>query len=466
MAASMAAMTSPLRVLLAVCLMLIIGLAAAGAPAWGQTPEPVQEPPAIRVDNDAGSDAAIAARLTRIFAQFDALSAVEVGVTEGVVTLDGVVADRADLDQAEAIAGRVEGVVAVRNELVASVQLGERVSPFLEQMNALWRSVLDSGPLVVLSLVIVLVCAGLGWWVASFNRFWRGLTPNPFVGDLLAQLVRAVSLIIGIVLALNLMGATALLGTVLGGAGVLGIAVGFALRDTLENYISSIMLSLRQPFRANDHVVIDSHEGKVVRLTSRATVLMTLDGNHLRIPNMMVFRAVILNYTRNPQRRLDFELGVDAEDDPEAAVKVGVAALADLDFILSDPAPTGIILAVGDSNIILKFTGWIDQKDVDFLKGRSAAIRVAKMAIESSGFSLPEPIYRLRIDQMPDLSRTPPSAHPASPPVARPRAAAPAGDSAEPVQSVRPDDHIDRTIEAERRDSSEENLLSSKRPIE
>ncbi len=461
MAASMPAMTSPLRVLLAVCLMLIIGLAAAGAPAWGQTPEPAQEPPAIRVDNDAGSDAAIAARLTRIFAQFDALSAVEVGVTEGVVTLDGMVADRADLDQAEAIAGRVEGVVAVRNELVASVQLGERVSPFLEQMNALWRSVLDSGPLVVLSLVIVLVCAGLGWWVASFNRFWRGLTPNPFVGDLLAQLVRAVSLIIGIVLALNLMGATALLGTVLGGAGVLGIAVGFALRDTLENYISSIMLSLRQPFRANDHVVIDSHEGKVVRLTSRATVLMTLDGNHLRIPNMMVFRAVILNYTRNPQRRLEFELGVDAEDDPEAAIKVGVAALADLDFILSDPAPTGVIVAVGDSNIILKFTGWIDQKDVDFLKGRSAAILVAKMAIESSGFSLPEPIYRLRIDQMPDLSPTP-----ASPPVARPRAAAPAGGSAETVQSVRPDDHIDRTIEAERRDSSEENLLSSKRPIE
>ena len=455
------------RAFLAACLMLVVGLATAGGPAWGQAPTPVQDPPPIRIDSDAGSDAAIASRLSRIFAQLDTLSAVQVQVAEGVVTLDGVVADRGDLDRAEVIAARVEGVVAVRNEIEASVQLGERVSPFLQQLTALWQSTLDSGPLLLLSLLIVAACVGLGWWAASFNGFWRGLTSNPFVGDLLAQLVRAISLIVGIVLALNLLGATALMGTVLGGAGVLGIAVGFALRDTLENYISSIMLSLRQPFRANDHVVIDGQEGKVVRLTSRATVLMTLDGNHLRIPNMMVFRAVILNYTRNPQRRLEFELGVDAEDDPEAAIKVGVSALAALDFILPDPAPSGVIVAVGDSNIILKFTGWIDQANADFLKARSAAIRATKMAVETAGFSLPEPIYRLRIDHMPDLLRTgarTPSKPAATP--ARRRAGPPADAPLDPAPSVRPDDHIDRTIEAERRASHEENLLSPKRPIE
>lgn len=460
--------STPLRAFLAVGLMLVVGLATAGGPAWGQTPEPVQDPPTIRIDSDAGSDAAIAARLSRIFAQLDTLSAVQVRVAEGVVTLDGVVAHRGDLDRAEAIAARIEGVVAVRNKIEASVQLGERVSPFLQQLMALWQAALDTGPLLLLSLLIVAGCVALGWWAASFNRFWRGLTPNPFVGDLLAQLVRAISLIVGIVLALNLLGATALMGTVLGGAGVLGIAVGFALRDTLENYISSIMLSLRQPFRANDHVVIDGQEGKVVRLTSRATVLMTLDGNHLRIPNMMVFRAVILNYTRNPQRRMEFELGVDAEDDPEAAIKVGVAALAALDFILADPAPSGVIVTVGDSNIVLKFTGWIDQSSADFLKARSAAIRVAKMAVEAAGFSLPEPIYRLRIDQVQDQLRTAAPAPPgaAAAHSARRRAGPSADRPVEPAPSVHPDDHIDRTIEAERRASDEENLLSPKRPIE
>src|SRR3546814_11904518 len=85
------------------------------------------------------------------------------------------------------------------------------------------------------------------------------------------------------------------------------ISIGFAIRDTVDNYVASLMLSLRQPFRANDHVVIEGHEGRVVRLTSRATILMTLEGNHLRIPNSTVFKAVILNYPRNPERRFDFE---------------------------------------------------------------------------------------------------------------------------------------------------------------
>lgn len=447
-------------------LLMLVGLAAWAGPVGAQTEAP--DPPVILTQSDAGSDAAIASRLRRIYAQLDSLSTVRVRVAEGVVTLDGAVAEPGDLDRANEIASRVEGVVAVRNELEASVELDERVSPFLQKLTSLFRSAVASGPLLVLSLLIVTVCAGLGGWAASFSRFWRRLTPNPFVGDLLAQAVRAASLIFGVVLALNLLGATALMGTVLGGAGLLGIAIGFALRDTLENYICSVMLSLRQPFRANDHVVIDGHEGKVVRLSSRATVLMTLDGNHLRIPNLMVFKAVILNYTRNPQRRLEFDLGVDAEDDPEAAIAVGVAALAGLDFILSDPAPLGVVVTVGDSNILLKFMAWIDQADTDFLKARSGAIRASKMAIETAGFTLPEPIYRLRIDQVPELllARTAETVATAAPGRLGTGSRPPRERSRAPAMSVRPDDHIDRTIDAERRASPEEDLLSQKRPVE
>ena len=258
------------------CLTLVIGLASLVDQAHARAVQPVPPAPVIRTASDAQSDAAIAHRLRRIFGELGALSAVQVRVAEGVVTLGGPLPERADLDRAEQIAGRVEGVVAVRNDMVASVDVGERVSPFLEKLTAILRSVVNSAPLLLLGGLVLAAFVVLGWWVASFSRFWRGLTPNPFVGELLAQAVRVASAVTGIVLALNLVGATALMGTVLGGAGVIGLAIGFAIRDTLENYISSIMLSLRQPFRANDHVVIDGQEGKVVRLTSRATVLMTL----------------------------------------------------------------------------------------------------------------------------------------------------------------------------------------------
>jgi small-conductance mechanosensitive channel len=220
------------------------------------------------------------------------------------------------------------------------------------------------------------------------------------------------------------------------------------------------MLSLRQPFRANDHVVIDGNEGKVVRLTSRATVLMTLDGNHLRIPNATVFKAVILNFTRNPERRFTFELGVDAEDDPQAAIETGVAALAALSFVIDDPAPSGVIETVGDSNIVLTFRAWVDQSGADFQKARSLAIRATKMAIEDAGFTLPEPIYRLRVDQLPATLQGGAEA-PAPRPKARKPSPPPEGDA-----SVAPEDYLDDKINEERKETSEEDLLNPRRPIE
>src|SRR3546814_14933697 len=131
------------------------------------------------------------------------------------------------------------------------------------------------------------------------------------------------------------------------------------------------MLSLRQPFRANDHVVIEGHEGRVVRLTSRATILMTLEGNHLRIPNSTVFKAVILNYTRNPERRFDFELGIDANDDPVDGMAVGLRAIRAPDFVLDRPAASPIIEDLVDSNILLRFFAWVDRYQTTFMKGRS-----------------------------------------------------------------------------------------------
>ena len=79
--------------------------------------------------------------------------------------------------------------------------------------------------------------------------------------------------LIGILIALDLLGASSLVGAVLGSAGVIGLVLGFAFKDIAENYIAGILLSLRRPFAPGDHVVVDRvHEGKVVALTSRTTL--------------------------------------------------------------------------------------------------------------------------------------------------------------------------------------------------
>lgn len=430
------------------------------------TPTPVQTISATQVD---GADDQIAERITGIFAELPAFADVEVEVSEGVVTLSGTVPKAGDIDRAEAIVSRVSGVVTVQNGLERDLSVSAD-SAGISVLGERWAEFLKALPLIGAAMAVWAVIAMAGFLLAGLGGLWQRIAPNGFLAELIASAIRFIFFLGGLVIALDMIGATALLGAVLGGAGVVGIALGFAMRETVENYVASLLLSLRQPFRANDWVLIDSYEGRVIRLTSRATVLMTLDGNHLRIPNGQVFRAVITNYTRNPQRRLEFDLGVDADDDATAARQLGRDTLAGLDFILDDPPAEARIVEVGDSNVVIRFLGWVDQRETDWNKARSRAIPAVKVALEEAGFGLPEPIYRLRFDPR---SASVPFATEATATAQKPEAEKPK--PARPVapagvdEDVRPVDEIAAMVEEERSRTGGEqdkDLLDHSRPVE
>lgn len=343
-------------------------------------------------------DHEIRQRISGIFYEIDGLQHINVDVSQGVVTLSGETPNEKKAQQAINLTNRLTDVVTVEDRIDRTLDVQDNVSTVFQGLKAQTKKLVKALPLLLVGIVLFGMVAWFGSWISNQQKIWQRLTPNPFVAELLSQTIKVIFIIFGLIMALSLMGAETILGTLLGGAGVIGIAVGFAVKDTIENYIASLMLSIRQPFRARDHIAINGQEGIVVRLTSRATILMTMDGNQLRIPNAEVFKGTILNYTKNPERRFTFELGVDGNDDPLAAIKVGLDAICVLDFVLDKPKAVGIITEVGDSNIILQFQIWVDQSETDFYKARSIAIRETKHALENHGFSLPEPIYRLRFN--------------------------------------------------------------------
>lgn len=447
--------------LFAILLTLGVSAHAQEAPT---APAEAPAPPvtAIATKTKATDNADIAGRIRSIFSEIAALKAVRVQVSAGVVTLSGTVPAPEDIKRAEGIASRVSGVVTVQNDVTRDLKVNTNLKPALGQFEQAMRGLVRALPLLGVALAIWLAIGFLGYLLASFESLWRWLMPNPFLAELAATFIWIVFIILGLIAALEVLGATTLLGGVLGSAGIIGIAIGFAVRDNVANYISSIMLSLRQPFRANDHVVIEGHEGRVVRLTSRATVLMTLDGNHLRIPNSIVFKSVILNYTRNSERRFTFDLGVDADDDPVDGMAVGLAAVNALKCVLDVPQASAIIQDVGDSNILLRFFGWVDQADTDFLKGRSLAINAAAQALTSAGFALPEPIYRLRFDESAPL----PLKSVDSAAVRKRDHDRPAPVAVDSGENTSPDSHVEQLVTEERAATSKEDLLDSNRPIE
>ena len=379
------------------------------ARAQVQLAEPVDDPePAIDPAADSSADNAIADRLRGIFREIEGLDGVAVAVDAGVVRLSGPIADNASAERAKAIAQRVSGVVTVESQFERDLSVGRNVEPVVDKFSASLQNFLSALPLIGVAFLVAIFVGLLGHFFASRMGFWKRVTPNIFLAELISGFVRVLFIMVGIFIGLDILNATALLGAVLGGAGVIGLAVGFALRDTVDNYMSSIMLSIRQPFRANDHVRVGEQEGRVVRLTSRATILMTLDGNHLRIPNATVFKGTVVNYTRNPKRRFTLELGVGNEEDLLEVIRVGEQTLRNTQGVLNDPEPRIRTEALGDSTVLVRAYGWVGQETHDFLSVRSESVRRLKEAFDEVGFDMPEPIYRVRLHQEDPPTKKPP----------------------------------------------------------
>lgn len=257
-------------------------------------------------------------------------------------------------------------------------------------------------PMLILAIVVVAMAWWIGGWLSRRAVLGRLSRHNPLLREINRTTIRWLVTLGGILLALQILDATALVGAVLGTAGVLGVALGFAFKDILENYLAGILMSLRQPFAPRDHVVIDGNEGIIVALTSRATILMTLDGNHLRLPNALVFRGVTLNYTRNPSRRFDFDVGIGVNEDLVQAQNIGITQLQALEGIMNKPPPRAFISALGDSNVVVRFHAWVDQRSHDFTQVKSESIRQVKLALEEAGMDMPEPIYRVQLSEHSD----------------------------------------------------------------
>ncbi len=423
--------------------------------------EMAQPSGSISTEQSVGSDAAIDRRIEAIIAELDGYDDVAVEVREGIVTFSGEVLDGEAIPRLDELAARVDGVVAIENRVVESTDVSQRLDPVVDRFAARLDQFVAYLPLLAVAVLAGLLVMATGILLARWEAPWRRLAPNAFIADIYRMVVRLVFVLAGVVVALDILNATAVLTGLLGAAGIVGLAVGFAVRDTVENFIASVMLSLRQPFRPNDFVDIEGSLGQVVRLTSRATVLLDPDGNHVRLPNAVVFKAKIVNYTRNAERRFGFVLGLDPAADLAEAKRIGLDTLRSLDFVLPDPPPQVWVKEAGDSTINVEFFGWLDQTQTSFMAARGEALRVVMSALEQADIALPEPTFRTRLvgagwgAAQATGDAPAPEAEPEAPPAIPP----------EP-EEVAADDTITRMVDAERREVREDDLLSPSAPEE
>ncbi|MFN3278705.1 MAG: mechanosensitive ion channel domain-containing protein [Paracoccus hibiscisoli] len=392
-------------------------LLALAAPVAAQAPDPaVPQVPsgAISTQDNQATDLAILARISSILAQVPEFDGVSARVDAGIVTLTGEVTEQQTVARLETLLARVEGVVAIEDRVTLSTDLGTRLVSVRDRFQTRLTAVVAGLPFMALGLAVGAVIVLAGGWLSRRERALGGIAPNPFIAGFLAQTIRLTAWIVALVVALDLMGARALLGTLLGAAGIFGLSLSFAARDTIEGFVATMLLSLRQPFNPNDLIEVNGLRGRVIRLTSRGTTLLTLDGNHIRIPNQIIYKAVLTNYTRNPERRFMVDLAIDPGADLGRARDVVLKTLAGMDFVLKRPEPVAWLDAQGPEHVVIRAGGWVSQDGTDFDLARGEAFRLLRHALDAKGYLIPEPVHRIRLEQT-DASEAPAATRPSRP---------------------------------------------------
>jgi small-conductance mechanosensitive channel len=275
---------------------------------------------------------------------------------------------------------------------------------FMEQVNEAmrqyWQVFLDYVPLMGLGLIVLVIAFLIAGWVSSIlKRNLNKSMDDPLLVRFLSRVTKIALILVGLLLALRIMGAGGVAAGLLAGAGLSAFVIGFAFKDIAENFLAGIILSFNRPFDLNDTVTVEGYTGQVISLDFRTSQIKTFDGKDIYIPNSILLKQPVTNYTRDGLIRLEFIVGIDYDDNIAEALKLISDTLLEEEEVLKDNPPYAIVDQLATSTVNLRIYFWADttdyKKGVNLLKGR--VVGAVKEALLDKGFGLPADIQELKI---------------------------------------------------------------------
>ena len=256
-------------------------------------------------------------------------------------------------------------------------------------------SMLPNFVVSIMALILFYFIARLARMVSK--RIFNKISEKRMINDLLANLIYITINLIGLIIALNELHLQQTVTSILAGAGIIGLALGFAFQDIAANFISGILITVRRPIQVGDIIQTHSFMGKVEKIDLRVTVIRTFQGLHVIIPNKDIFQTPVTNFTKTFDRRIDLQVGVSYGEDLDQVKKVAVEAIQEVPYLLKDREVGFYYTEFADSSINFLLTAWIAYPDEPgYLESRSDVImRIKRHLIKTDFNSLPNQNFGL-----------------------------------------------------------------------
>lgn len=171
--------------------------------------------------------------------------------------------------------------------------------------------------------------------------------------------------------------------------GAAGLAVGLALKDSMQNFAAGVMLIVFRPFKAGDYVEAGGTSGVIERIGIFSTQLRTGDNREVIVPNGHIYSGTITNYSARATRRIDMVFGISYDDDLRKAKQIIKDILGGDERILADPEPLIAVAELADSSVNINVRPWV--KSEDYWNVRYDLTEQIKLAFDDNAISIPFP---------------------------------------------------------------------------
>jgi small conductance mechanosensitive channel len=253
-------------------------------------------------------------------------------------------------------------------------------------------------PNLVLAIIVFIAFFFAARWLKMLvKRLTRRHRQARNLGIVLGRLAQGTVILIGLFVALSIIIPTFKAGDLIQLLGISGVAIGFAFRDILQNFLAGILILLTEPFQLDDQIVFNEYEGTVENIQTRATTIRTYDGRRIVIPNSELFTNSVTVNTAFESRRMEYDVGIGYGDNIDEAKRLMLEAIYSVDEVLRDPAPDVLALELAESSVNIRVRWWITPpRRMDDLSSRDKVISAIKQKVYvENGIDLPYPTQQI-----------------------------------------------------------------------
>ena len=244
-------------------------------------------------------------------------------------------------------------------------------------------------PNIIVGIMVVVIFWIIGWAVGRGFNIWAKRRNRDNLGEVLGSFMKWVIVLLGILFGLTVIIPSLNPADLIAGLGVGSVAIGFAFKDILQNWLAGLLLLIRQPFRVGDQIIVNGYEGTVDWIETRATIITTYDRRRVIIPNADVYSNAVTVNTAHDLRRSQYDVGIGYGDDIDIARKAIIAALADAPGVEADPKPEVLVWDLASSTVNLRVRWWTNSVRTDVVHTQAAILEAIKHALDNAGIDMP-----------------------------------------------------------------------------